>query len=105
MFAQIKDKSRPAYVKSWQEFKSFMTGHETWDNIDNVIAEMEEDEMLETAGIFKYKATEQQGMVKASIKQTLSSLSVAKTSKSLLSMTCQETLICRYFVSLFLDFY
>ena len=29
VFAEIKDKSRPAYVKSWQEFKSFMTGHET----------------------------------------------------------------------------
>ena len=90
VFAEIKDKSRPTYVKSRQEFKNFMTGLETWDNIDNVIAEMEEDEeMLETAGIFKYKATEQQGMVEASIKQTLSSLPVAKTSKSLLSMTCQ----------------
>ena len=32
VFAQIKEKSRQAYVKSWQEFKKFNTGHDFEDD-------------------------------------------------------------------------
>ena len=54
------------------------------DNMDTIIAEMEEDEdMFQEAGIptktvFKDKATGQQGVVEASIRQTISALPVAK---------------------------
>ena len=32
VFAQIKDKSRKAYIKSWHEFKNFNTGHDFNDD-------------------------------------------------------------------------
>ena len=54
VFAQIKDKSRKAYIKSWHEFKNFNTGHDFVEAIIAYFNNRRLEKRMATSSIWTY---------------------------------------------------